>query len=102
VIFVLLALVGWLHTRMLRDTELSAAASAVPADGRQPVLQQGQVAAVAKIMPFVNLMVATFLPLAGCLYLVATTAWTVAERTVLGRKITSRAASARPPGKTAR
>lgn len=102
VIFALLALVGWLHTRMLRDSTLSAAATAVPAHPRQPVSQQGQIAAVAKIMPFVNLVIAAFLPLAGGLYLVATTAWTVAERTVLGRRITARAAGDSRPGEPAR
>jgi YidC/Oxa1 family membrane protein insertase len=36
-------------------------------------------------MPFATLATAAFVPLAAGLYLLTTTAWTVAERTVLQR-----------------
>jgi YidC/Oxa1 family membrane protein insertase len=101
VIFALLAVAGWLHTRMLRDTRLSAAGSAAPAvagsaappGGRQPAGQQSRaIATAARFTPLLTTVMAAFLPLAAGLYLVATTAWTLAERTVLGRRIRARAA----------
>jgi YidC/Oxa1 family membrane protein insertase len=73
VIFALLALAGWLQHRQ--------AAS-------QP---GGAIAAVARLMPYLTVVIAAFVPLAAGLYLVTTTAWTLAERAILRRRINGQA-----------
>jgi hypothetical protein len=42
---------------------------------------------VTWIVPFASLVTAAIVPLAAGLYLLATTAWTLAERTVLRRRV---------------
>jgi YidC/Oxa1 family membrane protein insertase len=43
-------------------------------------------AALARVMPFVTVLVAAVVPLAAGLYLLTTAAWTVIERAVLRRR----------------
>jgi YidC/Oxa1 family membrane protein insertase len=50
----------------------------------------GPAAAVAGLLPFATVVVAAFVPLAAGLYLVTSTAWTLAERMFLRRRLTSR------------
>jgi YidC/Oxa1 family membrane protein insertase len=45
-------------------------------------------------MPYLTVVVAAFAPLAAGLYLLTTTAWTQAERTVLRRRITRQTSGA--------
>ena len=71
-LFVLLAAVGWLSARMARR-----------ASG--PAGPGGAQAALARVLPFATVAIAAFVPLAAGLYLVTSTAWTLAERAVLGR-----------------
>jgi YidC/Oxa1 family membrane protein insertase len=71
-LFVLLAAVGWLSARMARR----ASGQAGPG---------GAQAALARVLPFATVAIAAFVPLAAGLYLVTSTAWTLAERAVLGR-----------------
>jgi YidC/Oxa1 family membrane protein insertase len=40
---------------------------------------------VVRLLPFVTVAIAAFVPLAAGLYLATSTAWTLAERAVLGR-----------------
>ena len=47
------------------------------------------------IVPFASLVTAAIVPLAAGLYLLATTAWTLAERTVLRRRFLAAAARTR-------
>jgi YidC/Oxa1 family membrane protein insertase len=102
-LFALLALVGWLSARLARR---SAAAGTTPAGttpagttpaGTTPAgtalagttaaaaQPAGAAGALARLAPFVTAVVAAFLPLAAGLYLLTTTAWTLAERMLLGR-----------------
>lgn len=81
VIFALLALTGWLQARMLASTSPPAVGNA----SRQAALQAGAVTAAARLMPYLTVAMAAFVPLAAGLYLVTTTAWTLAERAILRR-----------------
>jgi len=55
------------------------AASAADAQGRA-------VAGLAKVLPYLTAVIALFVPLAAGIYLLTTTAWTLAERTALRRR----------------
>ena len=44
-------------------------------------------AAITRLLPFTTLVIAAFVPLAAGLYLLTSAAWTLAERTVLRRRI---------------
>jgi YidC/Oxa1 family membrane protein insertase len=118
-LFVLLAAVGWLSARMARRFAAADAPALVPpgvrpaggavgplagqpggpvspAAGRSggPVSPAagesgGPAAAVARLLPFATVVVAAFVPLAAGLYLVTSTAWTLAERMFLRRSLTS-------------
>ena len=107
-LFLLLAGVGWLSARLARrhgaagGTGSDAAAgsasdggpvaagpattgpAAAGSAGAGPVAA-GPAAMLARVAPFVTVVVAAFVPLAAGLYLATTSAWTLAERTVLGR-----------------
>jgi YidC/Oxa1 family membrane protein insertase len=88
VIFALLALIGWLHARMLRST-MPAATGMAAVPGREPTGPQGVAFTVlTRMTPYLTVVMAAFVPLAAGLYLVTTTAWTLAERMVLRRRIT--------------
>ena len=50
----------------------------------------GAPAALARMLPFATLAIAAFVPLAAGLYLATSTAWTLAERAVLGRSAAPR------------
>jgi len=69
-LFLLLVAVGWLSARMARRA--SGPAGGAPA-------------ALARVLPFATVAIAAFVPLAAGLYLATSTAWTLAERAVLGR-----------------
>jgi YidC/Oxa1 family membrane protein insertase len=96
-LFVLLAGVGWLSARVTRRlTSLAGppAAARAGADGtgvRQPT---GSVRVLTRLAPYVTLIAAAFVPLAAGLYLATTSAWTLAERTLLRRPKPGRARSA--------
>jgi YidC/Oxa1 family membrane protein insertase len=93
VIFALLALIGWLHARMLGAAIPAATAgdAATAATGQQTAPQGTALSVLTRLAPQVTVVVAAFVPLAAGLYLVTTTAWTVAERTVLRRRIAANA-----------
>ena len=107
-LFLLLAGIGWLSARVARrlapgegspgDGRLRARSpesvrsthrSGPQASGRpdgQPAGPSAAAAdAVARLAPFVSVVVAAFVPLAAGLYLVTSAAWTLAERTLLRR-----------------
>jgi YidC/Oxa1 family membrane protein insertase len=71
VLAVLLAVVAWFSARLARR-QLDE--TATPLSRR-----------MAQFLPYGTLLSAAFLPLAAGLYLLTTTAWTVAERTILQR-----------------
>jgi YidC/Oxa1 family membrane protein insertase len=100
-LFVLLAVVGWLSARVAR--RFPAVGSTVGVGSAEPVRpghQAGQCrsgepagqdrgeaprapGALARLLPYLTVVVAAFVPLAAGLYLVTTTAWTLAERGLL-------------------
>jgi YidC/Oxa1 family membrane protein insertase len=48
------------------------------------------VGGLTRVLPYLTIVIAAFVPLAAGLYLLTTTAWTAAERTVLMRRIQAR------------
>jgi YidC/Oxa1 family membrane protein insertase len=82
-LFVLLAGIGWLSARIARRASSPAALTATAATGTAPA--SGAQAAVVRLLPFATVAIAAFVPLAAGLYLATSTAWTLAERAVLGR-----------------
>jgi YidC/Oxa1 family membrane protein insertase len=113
-LFLLLAGIGWLSARMAR--RISAPATAPPAPGA-PATAQGAPgaraagpastqapapatdgsprggaaasvpAALARVLPYLTVAVAAFVPLAAGLYLLTTTAWTLGERVLVQRAL---------------
>jgi YidC/Oxa1 family membrane protein insertase len=81
-LFVLLAGIGWLSARMARR--------ASAATGPRGAGASGAPAALARMLPFATVAIAAFVPLAAGLYLATSTAWTLAERAVLGRSAAPR------------
>jgi YidC/Oxa1 family membrane protein insertase len=79
----LLALVGWASVRLARRMTQAAA---VPAPASAADTQGRAVAALAKVIPYFSAVIALFVPLAAGIYLLTTTAWTLAERAALRRR----------------
>ncbi|HEX5287334.1 MAG TPA: YidC/Oxa1 family membrane protein insertase [Streptosporangiaceae bacterium] len=77
----LLAPVGWASVRLARRMTEAAAGPAAAADASART-----VAALAKVLPYFTAVIALFVPLAAGIYLLTTTAWTVAERAALRRR----------------
>lgn len=95
-LFALLAGVAFVTMRMTRraaqaastGSAVTAAASRAPAGRAQADGQQARlVGALGRFLPYSTVVVAAFVPLAAGLYLLTTTAWTAAERTVLRRRL---------------
>jgi YidC/Oxa1 family membrane protein insertase len=63
-VFALLGVLGWLSVRLARRAARQAAA--------QPAL--------ARVLPYLTVVVAAFVPLAAAIYLFTSTAWSLAER----------------------
>jgi YidC/Oxa1 family membrane protein insertase len=107
----LVALVGWASVRLAKRMNQAATvlAPALPAPPAAPKKQaragqaragqasaasaasaadaQGRaVAALTKVLPYFTAVIALFVPLAAGIYLLTTTAWTLAERTALRRR----------------
>jgi YidC/Oxa1 family membrane protein insertase len=103
-LLVLLAAVGWLSARLARRFT-AAGSAAIPATGgaavtpARPATRRrnqaaattaapaGAPAALARLAPYVTVVIAAFVPLAAGLYLVTTTTWTLAERLLLRRRL---------------
>jgi YidC/Oxa1 family membrane protein insertase len=69
-LFLLLAGIGWVTARRTRALAAPASVAAAPA-------------ALTKVIPFITVAFAAFMPLASGLYLATTTAWTLGERIML-------------------
>jgi YidC/Oxa1 family membrane protein insertase len=83
----LLALVSWAAVRLARRlTAAPGAAPGAPAAARPG----GAVGWLTRVLPYLTIVIAAFVPLAAGLYLLTTIAWTAAERTVLMRRIQAR------------
>ena len=77
-LFALLAAAAWAAARVARR---SAA---------QPAQPGGAVGLLVRVVPYTTLVIAAIMPLAAGLYLLTTTAWAAAERTVLAPRIRPR------------
>jgi len=122
-LFVLLAGIGWLSARMARRASGPADLGGTPGNTRAPAgthrpaagtgaaeatatgatatgatATGGAQAALARLLPFATVAIAAFVPLAAGLYLATSTAWTLAERAVLGRSLALRPAAHHQPG----
>jgi YidC/Oxa1 family membrane protein insertase len=85
-LFALIAVGGWVTTRVTRAAGLAGgAAAAVPAAPGQA--QPAALGLLTKVMPYASIVIAAIMPLAAGLYLLTTTACTAAERAVLGRRL---------------
>lgn len=76
-LLLLLAGLAWLSVRITRRT-------APPGAGAI-----GAASALARVAPYLTVVFAAFLPLASGLYLATTSAWTLAERAVLRRRLST-------------
>ena len=102
----LVALVGWASVRLAKRmnqaaTVLAPAIPVPPAAQNKPVragqpsagsaasaadAQGRAVAGLARVLPYFTAVIALFVPLAAGIYLLTTTAWTLAERAALRRR----------------
>jgi YidC/Oxa1 family membrane protein insertase len=83
--FAALVVIGWLSARMAaRATGLPGAGGAGTVAGGAPG-NAAVPAALTRLLPYATVAVAAFVPLAAALYLVTSTAWTLAERALLQR-----------------
>ena len=90
-LFALLALVSWAAVRLARRfTAAAGAAGAAAAAAPAAARPGGAVGGLTRVLPYLTIVIAAFVPLAAGLYLLTTTAWTAAERTVLMRRIQAR------------
>jgi YidC/Oxa1 family membrane protein insertase len=88
-LFALLALAGvasaWLARTAAATASTATALGATVSGATAPNARAFGM--ITKILPFTTVVIAAFVPLAAGLYLLTSTAWTVAERTLLRRKI---------------
>jgi YidC/Oxa1 family membrane protein insertase len=90
-LFALLALVSWAAVRLARRFTAAAGAPGAAAAGAAAAARPGgAVGGLTRVLPYLTIVIAAFVPLAAGLYLLTTTAWTAAERTVLMRRIQAR------------
>jgi YidC/Oxa1 family membrane protein insertase len=94
-LFLLLAGLGWLSARLARRIGAPVEAARRGASASAPAGQGGAAvslpAALARVLPYFTVVVAAFVPLAAGVYLVTTTAWTLAERVLVQRALAARA-----------
>ena len=74
-VFAILAVIGWLHSRLVPVAGAAAGAAG---------------SALTRLAPYITVVMAAFVPLAAGLYLITTTAWTLAERAILLPRIMKR------------
>ena len=92
-LFALIALVSWAAVRLARRfTAAPGAAGTAGAAAGAPAAARpgGAVGWLTRVLPYLTIVIAAFVPLAAGLYLLTTIAWTAAERTMLMRRIQAR------------
>src|SRR5690349_15709723 len=92
-LFALIALVSWAAVRLARRfTAAPGAAGTAGAAAGAPAAARpgGAVGWLTRVLPYLTIVIAAFVPLAAGLYLLTTIAWTAAERTILMRRIQAR------------
>ena len=97
-LFALLAVAAWVAARVARRARRAAQAGQATAPPAQTARSAGQArdsggafGFVTGVLPYTTLAIAAVMPLAAGIYLLTTTAWTLAERAVLARRMA-------PPG----
>jgi YidC/Oxa1 family membrane protein insertase len=96
-VFCALTVIGWLHARQARRP----LAPVTRAAGHPASQRASATRVLAMLAPAITVAMAALVPLAAGLYLVTTTAWTLAERAVLWRRIAP-SAPVSPPGRPGR
>jgi len=103
-------LTGWTGTPTARTGAKAARPAPTRATGPAPTSVTGPAdvtrsgaaaslsAALARVLPYFTVVVAAFVPLAAGVYLLTTTAWTLAERALVQRALAAQAGSGRPDG----
>jgi YidC/Oxa1 family membrane protein insertase len=89
-LFALLALVSWAAVRLARRFTAAAGAPGAAGAAGAAARPGGAVGGLTRVLPYLTIVIAAFVPLAAGLYLLTTTAWTAAERTVLMHRIQAR------------
>ena len=91
-VFLLLAGIGWLSARLARTPATRATRSTVtgPPEATRGSTAASVSASLARVVPYFTVAVAAFVPLAAGLYLLTTTAWTLAERAFVQRALPAR------------
>ena len=83
-VFALLAVLCWLSVRLSKlmtpAAPVAAGASAAGAGTRANAAGAGAPGALVRILPFLTVVIAAFIPLAAGIYLLASTGWALAER----------------------
>ncbi len=91
-LFVLLAGLCWLSARLARLMSVQPAAAAPGPAGPGATAGSG---ALTRLLPYLTVVFAAFVPLAAGIYLLVSTAWSLAERRLF-RRITAAAPAAEP------
>ena len=90
-LFLLLAGIGGLSARLARRATAPASTAGSSTAGSSTAgASFAAPAALARVLPFATVAVAAFVPLAAGLYLLTTTAWTLAERALVRRALATR------------
>ena len=109
-LFLLLAGIGWLSARLARRVGIPAAAPGTaatrstrttvtgPPQGTGGSTAASVSAALARVVPYFTVAVAAFVPLAAGVYLLTTTAWTLAERALVQRALAAQPGADRRDG----
>jgi YidC/Oxa1 family membrane protein insertase len=101
-IFALLAALCWLSARLAKRAAPAAAAPAGQSTARtrpdpaEALANSRAAGLLARVLPYVTVVIAAFAPLAAAIYLLTTVAWTLAERRLFLRRA-ARAAGAPVP-----
>jgi YidC/Oxa1 family membrane protein insertase len=96
-LFALLAAICWLSARVARRMSATLAPTAPGAGARAGARAgagagagaEAALGAVGRVLPYITVVIAAFAPLAAGIYLVTSTAWSVAERRVFSRRESS-------------
>jgi YidC/Oxa1 family membrane protein insertase len=88
-VFAVLALICWLSVMVARRMSAPAAAGttapATAPPATAPPATAGALNVLGRVLPYVTVVIAAFAPLAAGIYLVTSTAWSVAERWAFSR-----------------
>ena len=95
-VFVLLAVLCWLAARLARLITVRPA-TAAPGGAGQAAPAPGGLGALTRLLPFLTVVIAAFAPLAAGIYLLVSTAWSLAERRLFRRITGATPAAERQP-----